>query len=232
MNKDFLKNQREKIAAASFFLIIGGFVYFVVVPLLGKITSIKDEIEAGTIKQEMVIQRFNELPKIRQQYSEIMGQQEDVDVLLNKSQAVILIERLEKLAQDTNNKIVISTQEDLPQKVQATAKGKSDSSATILVDSLPSKDYLKFKISLSGDYDGLYRFVSSLETLEYYSDITEISIGHPAADGSSGSSATRNSDVLNPFGNQSAASESSAVFSKKDSGKIDTSLGVVFYVKK
>ena len=225
--KKILKTQRELIAAILFFVVIGLLIKIVIVPLIDRISGIKTEIEESNIKQALKKQRLDELPKIRQQYSAITDKNGNLDLLLDKDQAVSAIERMEKLAQDTNNEITISIS-DSDQSKPAAPKGKD--AQISLAESLPSSDYLKFKITLLGNYEGLYKFISSLESLEFYSDIISINIGQPSATGSD-SAKTRNGDVLNPF---SSVASSPVVNTQPqpNTDALSTSLEVAFYTKK
>jgi len=233
MNKNFLKNQREIIILILFFCIVGGLFYFVIFPLLGKITETKNAMQENAIKQEIKSQRLNELPKIRQQYTQIDSQQGKLDILLSKEQVVVLIERLEKLAQETNSAITISIKDDAAQKNGSAAAIKKDSEVATLADSLPSKDYLKLTISLVGDYDGIFKFISGLESLEYYGDITGINISHAVESKLPiGVSPSSNSGILNPFNTKSSAGQTGEVLSKQDTNKLNAILDVVFYSKK
>ncbi|NTV40810.1 MAG: hypothetical protein HGA61_00855 [Candidatus Moranbacteria bacterium] len=225
--KKFLKNQREYIAVVIFFGIFFILGYFVIVPLLAKVASIKNEIEEATNKQDIKKQRLSELPKLRQQYEEIKNQQGKIDVLLSKKQAVNLIEKIEKLAQETNNEVVISIQDDLQKQAPVPVSAKPNSAEISLENSLPSKNYLKLKIDLIGDYENLVKFINNLETMEYYSDIIGISI-RPSIEGSFATEA-KNSDVLNPF--SSGTYLPKLTTSKKVAGKLLASWEVVFYSK-
>ncbi len=235
--KKFLKTQREIIALALFFLIVGVLAALVILPLLRKITAIKDEIEQGAIKQNITNQRLFDLPKIGKQYTEINNQQDKINILLDKQQAVALIERLEKLAQETNNTIAITIQDAPQQKnlpiAPVAAPGTAPVSDNALLDSLPSKDYLKLTIMLTGDYNGLFKFISSLESLEYYSDITLINISH-LIDNADANTVTSSggSGVLNPFNPKDVSTSVTPAPAKKIGNKLSASLEVVFYSKK
>ncbi len=229
----FLKNQRELVVLALFFVVIGGLGYFVIMPLLKSITLVRDGIQEEAIKQDIRRQKLNELPKIREQFAKINNQQNKIDILLSKDQAVVLIERLEKLSQDTGNTIVISINDGLQQAANP-ALAKAGSATANLVESLPSNDYLKLTISLTGDYDGLFKFISGLETFEYYGDIIGINISHSTDSGlPSAAGAAPINGVLNPFNAQLTPGASSTNTAAKQNGsKLDTSLEVVFYTKK
>ncbi len=238
--KKFLKTRREIIALALFFGVVGLLGFLVVMPLLAKIAEIKNGIEQGIIKQNIGNQRLTELPKIRQQYEEMNSQQEKIDILLDKQQVVTLIERLEKLAQDTNNIIAISIKDNSQQKVVPAPSGNKTASTTenALLNSLPNKDYLQLTISLTGDYSGLYKFIASLESLEYYSDILSVSISHLVGSDVSGNATNSvvtngGNGSLNPFNSQVGTSPSVFPVSlKKNGNKLSTSLQVAFYSKK
>ncbi len=224
--KKFLKKQREFIAVALFLLALGMSTYFVVVPLLKKITLTRDEIEENKIKQEIKKQRLEELPKIAQRYTEVSSQQEKFDILLEKQQAVVLIERLESLAQDTNNKIqiVVVPSDTEPKK----ATSKTAPKVVSLADALPKQEYLKLKITLAGDYGGAFKFIHGLESLDYYADTIEISMGNITGNDQATSSASGGPDASSPFGAQVARNPELVV---SDSGHLETVLTVVFYSK-
>jgi hypothetical protein len=231
--KKFLKNQRELIALAAFLIVVSLLGYFVVKPLFSKIVITKNDIEEVAIKQDIKKQRLNELPRISQQYAEISDQKDKTDILLDKQQAVVLIERLEKLAQETNNKISISIQGDVPQQKNSSASSnaRNNPEATALIDALPSKDYLKLRISLLGDYNGIFGFINKLENLEYYSDITGININHETQSELS-SSGTGNFDVSNSFETKSSSAKNNTGKNAMNGGYgLAAFLDVVFYSK-
>ena len=228
--KKFLKNQRELIALAIFLLVLAGIVQFAAFPLLAKITAIKDEIEAGNITQSVKKQRLDELPKMKQQYEQIKDEQKQLDVLLGKEQTMVLIEKLEKIAQDTNNTIAIIIQED-------SAQGKVDPVVAVLVDGLPSKDFLNLKISLTGDYDGVFKFISSLETLQYYCDIIGVNFSHQVESSSNQTaSVLNNSGALDPFNAPSSVGKivvgKTPTVVAKNMPKLSSTLNLVCYLKK
>lgn len=227
--KNFFKNKREIIAVASFLSVIVICIYLVIIPLLKRITSVKDEMESVAISQNFRREKLNELSEISRRYAEISEQQKKIDILLNKDQTISLLGKLERLAQETKSGITISILANPRQAVADNAKTAVKKEAT-LIDSLPSRDYLEMKISLVGDYNGLMKFVGSLENLEYYSDIIGISITH-AFDVTAGSKngADKKGNVLNPFDKQASTANSAVPASLKNGRELDMTLDVVFY---
>ncbi|MEI7621180.1 MAG: hypothetical protein WCJ51_01440 [Candidatus Moraniibacteriota bacterium] len=231
--KNFFKNQQGLI----WVLLLGGATlalgYFAFFPLLHKITALKDEIEESSIRQYIKKQRLDELPKIRKQDAEIGEQAGRMETLLDKNKAVVLIERLEKIAQETNNEISIAIVEKVaPQKESASKKKEK---VVKLVDFLPSRDYLELQISLSGEYAGLVKFMHSLETFEYYCDVESVDITHQneATSPSAKTQVIINSgDVVNPFGGANPKQADSDGAVQVENRKMNTILGVFFYTNK
>lgn len=208
--KKFLKKQREILAVLMYILLISGLIYVVVLPLLSKINNIKDKIQEEQIKQESSKKHLEELPKIKEEYQMI----EDVDLkqyLLDRGNEVSLIEKLEALAARSGDKISIAVQDDKNKSVPAKAKKGQESS---IVTDLSSDKYLQLRITLAGDFNSIGRFVKSLETFEYYSDIIGMQIR-------SNKSVTSNAS---PF-------SATKPEENKNSGELEAVLDSVFYAR-
>ncbi|HAS00283.1 MAG: hypothetical protein US57_C0002G0023 [Candidatus Moranbacteria bacterium GW2011_GWC2_37_73] len=222
--KNFLHKQREIIAILAYVAVVVGIIYFAIFPLLGRISNINDEIQQEAMKQESVKLHIEQLPKIQKQYEALQASGDLMDVLLNKDKAVVLIERLEKLADSTGNEITIAVQQDTaPIKKTQTKTATTAAVEDTLVANLPSTDYLEMKISLNGSYNSIIEFIDLLEKFEYYADIIEIKINKEEANAS-----TANSATVGMFSRSSSvASKQSETPLKK--GELAASLGVVFY---
>lgn len=223
--KKVIKQQKELAAILAYALVVAAVAYFAVAPLLGKINSASDKIQQENADQEGKKQRLSELPKMRQQYSLLQDNEGLLDVFFTQDQAVKLIERLEKISQDSGNVIKISVKDS---KAQPTASQSKTTVDDTLLKALPSKDYLEMNISLTGKYNSVIQFVNALENFEYYCDITnlELKASTPKENTSSGIQ----TGVLNPFtvGQNSAKNNDTAKFS----GEVDAVMNVVFYTRK
>jgi hypothetical protein len=229
MMKNFLKQKRELFAVAAFVAVIACVVLFGIIPLQDKIVDVGEKIQQENADQEINKQRIDELPKIKQQYDTLKQNEDSLNVLLDPKSAVFLIERLEKLANDTVNIIKIAVQEKQPdQKALPAAKGKADENP--LIKALPSADYLQINIGLSGDYGSVVRFINSLENFEYYADIISLNLKKSDAKNSTIQTAT-GSGLLNPFNPDSAGAKKTDQ-PASNLEEIDASLNVVFYTKK
>lgn len=208
--KNLIKKQREILAIFLYIVLILVLVYVVIIPLLQKITYIKDKIQEEQIKQESNRKHLDELPKFKEQYKML----ENVDLeqyLLDKGNAVSLIEKLETLASQTGNKINIAVQEENKNTNVKVKKGEVS-----IVSDLPSDKYLQLKITLGGDFNSIMKFIKNLENFDYNSDIIMMDIKNRKI--------ISNLNSGNPF-------SSGEQQGNDGDGKVEAILDTVFYSK-
>lgn len=224
--KNFIQKQKELVVISAYIMVIIMLIYFVVVPLVSKINETNDQIQKERINQNMIEQKIAELPKIQQQYNTILEKENIIDVFLDKNEEVGLIEKIEKLAQDTDNKIEISVQSNQPQTKNTDNKKKKKVEET-LVSKLPSTDYLQMQIILNGSYNDMLNFIRRLENMENYSDIIKIKIEQ------TDSNAITNSNFgsANPFV-QAPSTDSEDTANSVIEKDLKTTMDIVFYTKK
>lgn len=217
--KIFFKKYREIFAIASYLLLIVALVYVVIFPLIKKIETGKDRIQEEKIIQEINIKNIEDLPEKQNQY-QILEKAGLEDVLQDKDSAVDLIEKLEKLAADTNNQISIIAQDQsgTNQKNQVSSKNNKKTQEISIVSELPIENYLQFRITLTGDYFSIRKFIGVLENFDYQGDLIGIQI----------KKAQKNDNIKvksDPFSKDNQVEQQSV------EGKLESVLDVVFYNK-
>lgn len=218
--KKFLKNQKIIVTIIAYAILVVVLFYFIILPLVSKIGEIKDQIQEGNLNQEMLREKLAELPKIKQQYDALEEHRSLEDVLLDKNNPVALIEKLEKVAQESNNKIKISAQNLESEKKVSNIKSKKVLEET-LVSKLPSTEYLQMQISLTGFYNNIINFINKLEGTIYYFDIIGIKIRQ------SEENANYNSNLFD----QRSPSDSKKTAEEPREKILEAILDVVFYTK-
>ena len=223
--KKFFQKQREVLTVVAYVGFVVLLVCFVIFPLLKKISNVADNAQRDILDHDIVRQRVNEIPRMQQQYQLVEKNENILDVLLDENEAVQLIEELEKIAQDSQNTIVITMQEqDTGMKMLDTTKNKKDEEKTVL-GSLPSQEYLQMKIELKGDYNSIIKFIDFLENLEYYCDIVAIQMRNADS-----GEYNRRSELVDPF-EESDPSSSQPEESQDIKKNIECIIDVVFYTK-
>jgi hypothetical protein len=226
--KDFFQIQREGIAIFIYIGAIVVLIYFVVLPLIAYIDRTKNQIQEEYVKQEIKEQQIKELPKIEAQYNVLKNNEKSIDVLLEKDNAIELIKRLEEIAQDSGNDISISIQNSAAQKNTMTVVKDNANIDDGLIKSLPSADYLQIKITLTGDYNAVVKFIHLIENFEYYCDILAIKINQKEEQNKISEIGTKIS--TNPFDSNKEKNIEETINSNDN--KLEAILDVVFYTKK
>lgn len=229
--KNFLHKQREILTVLAYVGIVSVLVFFVILPLLDRIDRINDQMQEENARHESIENQIKDLPKIQKQYEDLQNNQDLSAVLFEKNEAVQLIERLEKLAEETGNIIDMSIQDTAPVAVdnkKTSSKTKNETEKSLLED-LPNSNYLPIKIIISGDYNSIYKFTKSLELFEYYSDTISIQIIQSEKTKNEKSSSSLSFDAQNPF---SAENSEESVEDKARELPLTATLETVFYTRK
>jgi F0F1-type ATP synthase membrane subunit b/b' len=245
--KNFLKKWRELLTLIVFFLTAGSFVYFLLMPIYNNIVSRRDQIQEELASQELQEKKLSEIPKIKQQYDWLKNEENKLNVLLKKEDAVVLIEKLEKIAENTNNEIkievvenkqpdkkttaAVATQDDVesPKTNTGIKAVKPKEEDKTILGNLPSKDYLEMKIILTGDYNSILRFLKNLEKMEYYNDVIsfQFKLKNDLKIGSSFQSG------VTPFSSSVETGSTADIEGSTDTGKkIEANFDTLFYLSK
>lgn len=174
---NFWKKHQEYLILFFYLAIVGALIWLVIKPLIGEINANADEVQKKIVEQENNKNKFKEMPKLKVQFENILIEEKKLCPLFKKDQAVELIEKIENIADETNNKINIEIIEgENKKKTNPSSVSKGKEEEKNLIANLPSKNYLEVKINLSGLYGDLVSFIEKIENIEYPSDITTISI--------------------------------------------------------
>ncbi|HPN54653.1 MAG TPA: hypothetical protein PLB52_01845 [Candidatus Moranbacteria bacterium] len=229
--KKIFQKQRELLAVIIYVGFILAIIYFIIMPLLSRINSVQDQIQEEKINQEIKEQSLADLPKMQEQYENLQNNEKMIDVLFDKNNAVELIEKLEKLAQDSGNVITISVQEKEPAKdVSSKARKKTNDTEekkpVSIVENLPSSEYMQIKLELKGGFDTAVNFIHKLENFEYYCDI----IGIKMQQAEKGDKKISNTESFGSI-NINSVENPEGLLENISSNNVVTTIDVVFYTK-
>lgn len=220
--KDFWKKYKIYLAILIYLIIIGLIGFFIARPMVLATKEKSDQIQQKIAIQERKEEKLRELPSIRNQYEEVKSQEDKITISLNKENVVNLVEKLERISEETGNKIKMELKEnDSDSKKNNNSAKNSKEEKDILIGDLPSDEYVKMKIILYGRYENFLNFLNKVENMEFYSDVISIAVKRASENGPGLSK--------NPFtGTNELVSE------EADSGNIDkiySQLEVVFYLE-
>ncbi len=170
---DFLKKQKTILSIAVFLIINALVIVFVIQPLMADISTASDKMQENITAHEINEKRIANIGELKEQFNLVLEGEKNLPVLFERSKAVALIEKIERIADITNNKVVIEIaekSENTNEPTTRTEKKKSEEKG--LVAELPDSNYLTMKINITGSYQSLFNFLLKLESIEYYSDVT------------------------------------------------------------
>jgi len=214
--KDFWKKHKTCLSISIYLVVVGLIGFFVARPMVSAIREKSDQIQQKIALQEGKEEKLKELPSIRSQFEKVKNQEEKINISLNEENVVSLVEKLEKISEETGNKIKM----ELPENGQYSGKNSKEEKDS-LAESLPSDKYVKMKISLYGSYSSFLNFLNKVENMEFYSDVISIAVRRASESGPGLSN--------NPFTGMKNLSNEENSSENKD--KINSQLIVVFYLE-
>lgn len=184
--KSFWQKYKEGIVIFIYLVMIAALIYFGIVFFMRKIDEKRNKIEEEKLSQEVRSKKLKSIPQLKEQVEKISMEKEAFDVLLDKNNAVGLIEMLENIAQQEGVEIDISVnQVQQPQKAKKNSNSSSEDvnsgddskkdggtkKQKILADDLPQMEYLSLSINCHGKFGNAFAFIRRLENLRYSNDI-------------------------------------------------------------
>lgn len=213
--KDFLKTYKIKVIIGAYVAIVFAFLYFVCLPIVGRVNEKADGIQQKKIDGELNEKRLADVPAMEENYNRFKDNETSFAVVIEPNSEVELIKELEAMAAQTNNKIELKLQDIVDAKSAARQKGIEGD----IKNKLAYSSYLSMKIAIEGDYSSLLNFIHKLENYKKMVNVISVSSEKKELEDSVNNS--------NPF-------DMAADAKKKSIGKdvINSILDVVVYTKK
>ena len=220
---DFLKKNKIYFLVATYSLVLVAVYFFTVNPLFSQIKNKNIEIQEKVANQESKKEKISKLPAFKSQFEKVKNNEEKIKIGADSNNMVLLLEKIEKISDETGNKVKIEIAEKGVKEKKQSSDSKDDSSKkekAQITEKLPIDRYMTININLLGNYQNFVDFVRKLENLDYYSDIISIKI----------SKESLKSFDSNPF--ESSGLESARKESEEVKDQISSVISVVFYLEK
>lgn len=221
--KSFWKKNKTYLIISIYLTVVGLIGFFVARPMVLATEEKSTQIQQKIAIQERKEEKLKELPLIRSQYEDVQNQEKKMEVSLSEKNIVSLVERLEKISEETGNKIKMELSEKKQESRRDTSAAKDgEEEKPSLLKDLPGDKYITIKIILSGRYDEFLNFINKIENMEFYADV--ISIGIRRA------SETGPGLTNNPF--SGAKNLNNPENGTADKNQINSQIEAVFYLEK
>ncbi len=214
--KDFLAKNRITLAIVIYLAGVGAFFYFLILPIQEKIVGKASDIQQEQIDQDITKKKILTVPVMEQDYQKYKENEENLNIVIDQEQEVEFIKELEKIAEETNNKIEFKIQEN---KVVAKVDDKTKKPATDIKSKLVYANFLSMQVALEGDYSGLLNFMHQVENRKNYVNIISVRSEKITLD-------TGSATAVNPF---AVVPEAKKVKAKE---VLNSILDMAVYIKK
>jgi len=210
--------KKYKVAAAVIIYIIGLFsiFFFIMFPVIQKIKSQSDQIQEKIIDNDLEKEKISKIPEMQKIEAAYNEKEKKLNILLTPEEKVDFIKNLENLADETGNKISMKVDENASKTLAKAKKDPADIKGT-----LPYDSYMAVQVNMEGSYESFLNFVSKLENLEKYVNMTAFALSKNKANGNS---ETSGSDIFSPDKNAPVKNSNSYV--------VDSIIDIIVYIKK
>lgn len=193
----FWKQYKEYIIISTVFALGVALVWFGILPLHNKIQAFMDTTQSLLVERDMTEASIVELDRVRSDKNLIHEHGNRLNVVINKSDIVVLIKDIESIAEETDNTIQIDAKElppvaknkpkpdDVPsdkndaKKVEEEKAKKEKEAKPVekkLLESLPSDKKVLISIKVTGTYENILHFLKKIETMPYVTDVMSLAI--------------------------------------------------------
>lgn len=182
MIKNIWRKYKEYILVLIYLAILFALFYFVIGPLIRGIDYNANLIQEKITIQENFKRKLGMISKNEEQIRKIEKDESKMEVFISRDDEIALIEKIEKISEETDNKITIEAVDDKNiANAKAKVKAKEENKDDLKVN-IDNNDYVKFRITVLGKYNNFVNFVKKIENMEYWSDIVSLKVSYREPD--------------------------------------------------
>jgi len=174
--KEIWKKNKLTLIILGYAIFFSAIVYFLVLPLAGKIKATSQEIQEKIVDQKIEDQKLGNLPQMDKDWEAFKAQKNSVDVILSPGSEISFIESIDSIAQKSGNLIDLKIGDQVDpkevEKIKASAKKNKEQKG--VMDDIVYTSYFPMQINLRGDYTSLLNFIHMLENGHFYVNVISI----------------------------------------------------------
>jgi len=165
------------IAPVILLLVFIAGVIFVLNPAIKNIKDKSNSIQEKLVELDIEKDKINELPVLKEQFTKVDMHKDELDVLFHEKDIVVLVQNIEKMAEETGNSIAISVDENGGGVLKAKTRIDKDSNEEDkLLEDFSEEEFFKIDIDVVGNYPGLLNFLDRFNNLGYYNSLVSFKI--------------------------------------------------------
>ncbi|MDD5084066.1 MAG: hypothetical protein PHT88_04050 [Candidatus Moranbacteria bacterium] len=155
-------------------------VWFGMIPMQKRIKDQMNRSQEVMTDQEIHDELVASLSDVLDQKDVVEAKENQLQVVINRSDIVDLVKDIEALAKETNNTIAIDAKDQLAaasaNKLKKSTTTDEKAAEKTIIDTLPSEHSIGIAIKLTGSYSDIVAFIQKLESMPYETDIVAFSL--------------------------------------------------------
>ncbi len=162
-------------------IIAGLGIWFGLINLWKSIQDKENKLQVLILNEKSDKKMLGQLTKLRNQNNLIEANKEKLEVFFNKEDALKLAKKLEIIANETNNKIIIKaspekTKVNKSQKTKTATKNQKNNNKQVKKIEPVLDNYLTVTVNLYGTQENIATFIRKINSLPYLFNIISINI--------------------------------------------------------
>jgi hypothetical protein len=175
--RQFLKKYNIWVSVLASLLAVLLAIFFVIAPLKKDIQANSDDIQKKIIDESLDKARIAKIPEMEKMEDIFSENRGKLKIALSEDQEVDFIKKMEYLADETGNKVVLKIDDDQKDKPVAAVKKDAKNAGTEDIKSNLAYDkFLSIQVNLEGGYAEALNFIHKLENMNYYVDIVSLNM--------------------------------------------------------
>ncbi len=230
--KEIFKKYKILIVTLTFLVLLLTIIFFVAKPFVNRIKEKADNIQKKKLDNQMDKKRIVQIPEMEEDEKNILGNEEEIDVILNHNGEVEFIKKLEEIAEQTGNKMTLNVDEKTANS-KVKADGRKDDKEKSILNNLSYGDYINIKITLEGNYLEFINFINKLENFRYYVNIISLDLKKNVkiTEGINSEAPKSGSIFSAPNPESLPKNELEKVISKKEKDTLLSTINIIVYIK-
>ncbi|GEM_PF-1928862 len=176
-NNLFFKKNKYLLTIGILLLVWVSFIFLVILPEKDVLHNKFVDLEKEKLNNQANNEKLSSLGDLKRISAMIDGEKRTLEVIFSEDKIIDLVSELEKIAEETGNKISISVANEEGRKIETVNVIKDEKNDDHFLKNLPTQNYFEIDITLEGDYNKTLNFIKKINSIKYYNVIKSFEMG-------------------------------------------------------
>ena len=176
-NNLFFKKNKYLLIIGILLLVWVSFIFLVILPEKDVLHNKFVDLEKEKLNNQANNEKLSSLGDLKRISAMIDGEKRTLEVIFSEDKIIDLVSELEKIAEETGNKISISVANEEGRKIETVNVIKDEKNDDHFLKNLPTQNYFEIDITLEGDYNKTLNFIKKINNIGYYNVVKSFEMG-------------------------------------------------------